>query len=141
MAESSVMYTAVYSELDPALADLDAVEELHHDDLIGKYDAAVIDKEDGEPHVVKRMDRPALRVIPEWLGAGTLPRHDLHDAAELLGSTEAALIVVGDPTLEKAFDKAVTRADKKVRRDLDVAADKLAEEIEAARKDDAQAST
>lgn len=141
MAESSVLYTAVYSNLDPALADLDAVEELHRNDMIGKYDAAVIDRENGDPHVVKRMDRPAIRVIPEWFGAGTLPRRDLHDAAELLGSTEAALIVVGDPTLEEGIDKAVTRADRVVRHDLDVAADTLADEIETAKKNESQAGS
>jgi hypothetical protein len=42
--------------------------------MIGQYDAAVIDKEDGKPHVLKRMDRPHIRVIPEWFGGGTLPR-------------------------------------------------------------------
>jgi hypothetical protein len=141
MAESSVLYTAVYSNLDPALADLDAIEQLHRDDMIGNYDAAVIDKEGGDPHVVKRMDRPGIRVIPEWFGAGTLPRRDLHEAAEQLGSTEAALIVVGDPTLEEGIDKAVTRADRKVRRDLDVAADTLADEIETAKKNESQAGS
>src|SRR5271169_4754317 len=44
------------------------------DEMIGQYDAAVIDKENAKPHVVKRMDRPHVRVIPEWFGGGTLPR-------------------------------------------------------------------
>jgi hypothetical protein len=41
---------------------------LHKDEMIGQYDAAVIDKEGGKPHVVKRADRPRIRAIPEWLG-------------------------------------------------------------------------
>ena len=49
--------------------------------MIGRYDAAVVDRKDGEPHIVKRVDRPAVRVIPEWLGSGTLARRELHDAA------------------------------------------------------------
>jgi len=36
------------------------------EEMIGQYNAAVIDKRDGKPHVVKRMDRPHIRVIPEW---------------------------------------------------------------------------
>ena len=48
---------------------------------IGKYDAAVIDMEDARPHIVKRADHPAIRVVPEWLGAGTLRRRELHEAA------------------------------------------------------------
>ena len=71
MAESKqlVVYAAAYETVDAALADLDAIEQLHKDQMIGKYDAAVIGKENGKPRIAKRMDRPALRVVPEWLGA------------------------------------------------------------------------
>ena len=65
-----VLYTAAYDSVSAALTDLDAVELLHKDAAIGQYDAAVIDKENGKPHIVKRMDRPGVRVIPEWLGEG-----------------------------------------------------------------------
>jgi hypothetical protein len=75
-----VVYAAAYGTAEPALADLDAVEQLHKDEMIGQYDAAVIDKEDGKPHVVKRMDRPHIRVIPEWFGGGTVPRKEFHEA-------------------------------------------------------------
>ena len=37
----------------------------------------MIDKENGKPHIVKRMDRPGVRVIPEWFGSGTLSRKEL----------------------------------------------------------------
>ena len=49
MAEEKqlVVYAAAYETVDAALADLDAIEQLHKDELIGQYDAAVIDKEDG----------------------------------------------------------------------------------------------
>jgi hypothetical protein len=76
-----VVYAAAYETVDAALADVDAVEQLHKDKLIGHYDADVIDKEDGEQHVVKRTDRPHIRVIPEWFGGGTLPCKELHEAA------------------------------------------------------------
>ena len=100
------MYAAAYETVDAALADLDAIEQLHKDELLGQYDAAVIDKENGKPHVVKRMDRPHLRIIPEWFGGGTLPRKELHEAAEQLTANQAGLIVVGEPTIEKGLDKA-----------------------------------
>jgi hypothetical protein len=77
--------------------------------MIGHYDAAVIDKEDGKPHVVKRMDRPHIRVIPEWFGGGALPRKELHEAAEQLTASQAGLIAVGEPTIEKGLDKALTK--------------------------------
>jgi amino acid transporter len=69
-------------------------------------------QEDGKPHVVKRMDRPHVRVIPEWFGGGTLPRKELHEAAEQLTANQAGLIAVGEPTIEKGLDKALTKAPK-----------------------------
>ena len=44
----------MYDDVDSALADLDAFGELHDDDVVGKYDAAVIDQEGGKPHETKR---------------------------------------------------------------------------------------
>src|SRR5215470_3721825 len=103
MAEKKqmVVYAAAYGAVEAALADLDAIEQLHKDKVIGQYDAAVIDKEDGKPHVAKRMDRPHIRVIPEWFGGGTLPRKELHEAAEQLTADEAGLIAIDEPTTEK----------------------------------------
>jgi hypothetical protein len=132
MAENSVLYTAVYNDVNIALADLKTLEDLHEDEVIGKYDAAVVDKENGEPHIVKRVDRPRIRVIPVLLGSGTLPRRDLKDAAQELSSDQAALIVIGEPTLDKAFDNAVSKADKIVKRDVDAAADQLVSEVQEA---------
>ena len=82
--ENAVLYAAVYTDVEGALSDLGVFQQLHKDEMLGKYDAAVIDKEEGKPHIVKRADSPAIRVIPEWLGAGTLRRKELHDAAQAL---------------------------------------------------------
>jgi hypothetical protein len=113
--ENTIVYTAVYGDKDGALVDLEKLEQLHAKHLLGTYDAAVIDKEDGLPHVVKRVDGPPHRVAPELFGGGTLPRHELHEAAGQLSEGEAALIVLGEPTLEKAFEEAVTHAIKVAR--------------------------
>jgi hypothetical protein len=136
MAEKKalVVYAAAYETVDAALADLDAVEQLHKDELIGQYDAAVIDKEDGKPHVVKRMDRPHIRVIPEWFGGGTLPRKELHEAAENLTANQAGLIAVGESTIEKGLDKAFTGAAKVVKRTVDATTDEVTSELKEALK-------
>ena len=57
MAEKKtlVIYAAAYETVAAALADLDAIEQLHKDEMIGQYDAAVIDKENGKPR-----SRPSL---------------------------------------------------------------------------------
>jgi hypothetical protein len=129
-----VLYTAVYDSVDPALDDLDAIEQLHEDAIIGRFDAAVIDRQDGQPHIAKRMDRPRIRVIPEVFGSGALSRKELKEAAGELSGTQAALIVAGEPTLAKGFDQAVTRADKVIKRNLDATADEVAAELQEAVK-------
>jgi hypothetical protein len=123
------VFTAVYDSVDPAKADLAALEQLHKDDFVGTFDAAVVDQEKGKPHIVKRLDRPVVRVIPESLGFGPLSRKELHDAAAELGASQAGLIVVGETTLEKGFDKAVTRASKVLKRTVDATTDELAQEM------------
>jgi len=132
--ENVILYTAEYDSVSAALTDLDAVEQLHKDEVIGKYDAAVIDKEDGKPHVVKRMDRPHIRVIPEWFGGGTLPRKELHEAADQLTADQAGLIAVGEPTIEQGLDKALTKAAKVVKRTVEATTDEITSELQEALK-------
>jgi hypothetical protein len=136
MAEKKalVIYAAAYESVEAAVTDLDAVEQLHKDEVIGQYDAAVIDKQDGKPHVVKRMDRPHIRVIPEWFGGGTLPRKELHEAAEELTANQAGLIAVGEPTIQEALDKALTGAAKVVKRSVEATTDELTSELKEALK-------
>jgi hypothetical protein len=104
-------------------------------EIIGQYDAAVIDKENGKPHVAKRMDRPHFRVIPEWFGGGTLPRKELHEAAEQLTANQAGLIAVGEPTIERRLDKALgTKAAKVVKRTVEATTGELTSELQEALK-------
>lgn len=132
-----VLHVAIYDSLDSAKADLDAIEQLHKDDLIGTFDAAVVDKENGKPHIVKRMARPMVQVIPDVIGDdfdALLPYDQLHGVATQLSESEAGLIVVGEPTLAKAFDKAVTHATKTLKHVVDATADELAKDMRAAAK-------
>ena len=129
-----IVYAAAYETVADARADLDAIEQLHKDEMIGQYDAAVIDQENGKPHVVKRMDRPYVRVIPEWFGGGTLPRKELHEAAEQLTANQAGLIAVGEPTIEKGVDQALTKATKVVKRTVEATTDQISSELQEALK-------
>src|SRR5580700_12301860 len=133
-AKQLVIYAAAYETSDAALADLDAIEQLHKDEIIGQYDAAVIDQENGKPHVVKRMDRPHISVIPEWFGGGTLPRKELHEAAGQLTASQAGLIAVGEPTIEQGLDKALTKAAEVVKRAVDATVGEVTSELREALK-------
>src|ERR1700752_940966 len=133
-AKQLVVYAARYERVDGARPNLDAIEQLHKDKMIGHYDAAVIDKENGKPHVVKRMDQPYMRVIPEWFGGGTLPRKRLHEAAEQLTASQAGLIAVGEPTIEEGLDKVLTKASKVVKRTVEATTDQITSELQEALK-------
>ncbi len=135
MADQDMLVcTAVYTNVDEALADLDALEDAHDAQFVGHYDAAVIENEEGKPRIVRRRDRPRTRAIPELFGAGSLPRKQLKEAAAELSSHHAGLVAVGEPTLEAGFDKAVTRAAKVVKNSFDSATDELAHDLQEAVK-------
>lgn len=82
----------------------------------------------------RRLDRPGVRIIPEWFGGGTLPRKELHELAAQLTASQAGLIAVGEPTIEKALDQALTSADKVVKRTVDATTDEIASELQEALK-------
>jgi hypothetical protein len=78
MAEASEiagLHAAVYNDVDAALADLGAFEQSHKTEMIGKYDAAVVDKEDGAP-----TSSSAWTARAE---IGYLAATQLHDAARV----------------------------------------------------------
>jgi hypothetical protein len=129
-----LLYAAAYGSVPDAQGALASIEQLHKDKAIGKFDAAVIDQEDGKPHIVERMDRPEYRVIPEWFGGGTLPRKELHDAAQQLKADQAGLLVIGEPTIDKAVGKALTNASKVVKHQMDATADQISSELQEALK-------
>jgi hypothetical protein len=130
--EFVVVYAAAYPSVAAAQAVLDTIEHLHHE-VVGTYDAAVIDKQNGKPHVVKRLDHPHTRIIPEWFGGGALTRKELDDAAEELVADEAGLVVVGWATIEPALDKVFTGT-KVVKREMEATIDQITSELQEAFK-------
>ena len=128
-----VVYAVAYPTVAAARAMLDTIEHLP-----SRGERPVrrgCDRqENGKPHVVKRMDRPRSRIIPEWLGGGTLTRKELNEAAEELLADEAGLIVVGDASIEPALDKALAGTAKVVRREMQATIDQITSELQEAFK-------
>jgi uncharacterized membrane protein len=123
------VYAASFSSVTDAENALDAIEQLYKDGAVGTLDAAVIDKENGKPHVVKRLDRPRIRIIP------ALPRKELHEAAAELTADQAGLLMVsGEPVAEKVLDKALTGAAKVVKHRVDATIDQIGSELQEALK-------
>jgi hypothetical protein len=129
------VYTASFSSVTDAEKALATIEQIYKQGAVGTLDAAVIDKKNGKPHVVKRLDRPRIRVIPEWFGGGALPRKEVHEAAEELTADQAGLLVVsGEPAIEKALDKALAGAAKVAKHKVDATIDQLSSELQEALK-------
>ena len=81
------------------------------------------------------MDRPHIRVIPEWFGGGTLPRKELHEAAEEVTAGQAGLIAAGEPTTGKGLDKALTGAAKVVKHAVEATTGEITSELQEALKE------
>ena len=161
------LYAAIYDEIDDAEADYEAVFDLHAAGAIGTFDSAVIRKaEDGKVRVTKT-EKPTqhgawtgagvgalVGIIfpPAILGSaivgagsgglighlrGGISRGDLKDLGEELEAGNAAVIVIGESRIEEQLEKAVTRANKLIEKQIDADADELKREIDAAAKEDA----
>ena len=129
------VYAVSFSSVTDAEKALDIIEQLYRNEAVGTLDAAVVDKENGKPHVVKRLDRPRIRVIPEWFGGGALPRKELREAAEELTADQAGLLVVsGEPAIEKALDQVLAGAAKVAKHKVDATIDQITSELQEALK-------
>src|SRR5215203_357115 len=144
------LYVGEYESVDDAKADLDALKELHHEHVVGTYDAAVVTKnEEGKVKIVDKIEKPtqhggwaglavgaAIGLIfpPSILvsglagaGAGALIGHlrggmsnsDLKEIGEMLDESEAALIVIGEETIERGLDETIKHAKKEIERSID----------------------
>src|ERR1700735_3558664 len=138
------LYAATYGSLGDADADYDALLELHHLDLVGTYDVAIINKEEhGKVHV-KKHEKPtqhgawtgiAVGAVagvlfpPSIIGSAVvgglaggvighlargMSRGDMKELGDLVDSGQAALVIVGESRVGEQLDKALTRAQKTI---------------------------
>src|SRR3954454_19288525 len=157
------MYAGEYDDVDDAKADLGALKELHREDLVGTYDAAIITKnEKGKVKIVDKTEKPTQHggwaglavgaavglIFPPSIlvsglvgaGAGALIGHlrggmsdsDLKEVGEMLDGSEAALIVVGEATVERAVEDATKRAKKEMKKEVRAEAKEIEKAIDAA---------
>ena len=155
------LYAAVYDELADANADYEAVFDLHEAGVIGTFDSAVIHKDElGKVHVTKT-EKPTQHAAwtgaavgalvgivfpPAIIGSAIvggavgaagghmwrgLSRSDVKELGDLIDAGQAALLVVGASTLEKALDEAGLSAEESVAKQLDVSTT----DVDAAIKD------
>jgi uncharacterized membrane protein len=159
------VYAAMYASKDDAEADYDVLLELHADALVGTYDVAVIDKdESGKVHVHKH-EKPTQHgawggiavgalcglVFPAgvigWAALGGvvggvgghfrkgLSRGDLKELGETFDVGEASLIVIGESRVEEQLDRALTRAQKSIQKEVDADSKDFKRDLDEAEKE------
>jgi uncharacterized membrane protein len=143
------LYVGEYDSVEDAKADLEELKELHREDVVGTYDAAVITKnEEGKVKIVDKIEKPTQHggwaglavgaalglifppgvLVTGLLGAGAgalighleggMSRSDLKEVGEMLEKSEAALIVVGEATIERGVEEATKRAKRELKKEV-----------------------
>ena len=142
------LYAGEYESVDDAKADLDELKQLHDEQFVCTYDAAVLTKEDGKVKIVDKIEKPTQHggwaglavgaavglffppsvLVSGLVGAGAgavighlrggMSRSDLKEIGEMLEESESALIVVGEATIERGVDEAIKHAKKQMKKEV-----------------------
>ena len=147
-ADGVFIYIGTYPNEGAARADYEGVKDLHALGAVGSYDAAVINKDAaGKVHVNKdematrhggwggaaagavvgilfppsiiatALVGGAIGAVSGHLWRG-MSRSDVKELGDLLDANQAALLIVGETTIEDAVNKAQLKAEKHVARQL-----------------------
>ena len=144
------VYIGTYPSEVAARADYDVVKDLHAAGAVGTYDASVVTKDpDGKVHVNKDETStrhgawggaavgavvgilfPTAIIGAAAVGAAVggvsghlwkgMSRADVKEFGDLIDAGQAALVIVGESTIEDAINKAGLKAEKHVAKELDV---------------------
>jgi uncharacterized membrane protein len=144
------IYIGTYGSEVDAKADYEVVKELHSAGAVGTYDAAVVTKDDkGRVHVNKDETTTrhgawggagvgalvGILFPPSIIGSAIvgaaiggvsghlwkgMSRADVKEFGEAIDSGEAALVIVGETTIESYLEKAQLKAQKSVAKELQI---------------------
>jgi uncharacterized membrane protein len=148
--EAVFIYVGTYPSQDAAEADYHVVRDLHATGAVGSYDAAVVTKdEDGKVHEHKTETAtrhggwggaavgalvgcifPPSIIATAAAGAAVgavsghlwrgMSRSDCKELGELIDDGQAALVIVGESTIEQAVGKAALKGEKHIAKQLAV---------------------
>ena len=158
------LYLGTYPDEASAQADYDVVKDLHATGAVGTYDTAVVRKdENGKVHVNKdematrhggwggaaagavvgilfppsiiatAVVGGAIGGISGHLWRG-MSRADVKDLGDIIDAGQAALLIVGESTIEDAVNKAQLRAQKHVTKELNASAKEVDKAVQDAAK-------
>lgn len=163
-SDSVFIYIGTYPSEVAARADYDIVKDLHAAGAVGTYDASVVTKdESGKVHVNKDETStrhgawggagvgalvgllfPPTIIVGAAVGAAVggvgghlwkgMSRADVKEFGELIDAGQACLVVVGESTIQEAFDKAELKAERQVEKELDVSAKDIDDAVQETAK-------
>jgi uncharacterized membrane protein len=163
-ADAVFLYLGTYPSEAAARSDYDVVKDLHAVGAVGSYDAAVVTKDaSGKVHVNKDematrhggwggaaagavvgiLFPPAILASAAVGGAiggvgghlwRGMSRSDVKELGDVIDAGEAALLIVGESTIEEAIDKADLKAEKHVAKEINANAKEVDKEIKEAAK-------
>jgi len=146
------IFIGTYMDEASARADYDTIKDLHSAGAVGTYDASVVTKDlNGKVHVNKDematrhggWGGAAVGAVvgilfpPSIIGAAVvggavggvsghlwrgMSRSDVKELGDVIDAGQAALLVVGESTVEAALQKAGLKAEKQVAKELDISA-------------------
>jgi uncharacterized membrane protein len=156
------IYIGTYPSEMAARDDYEIVKDLHATGEVGTYDASVVTKDaNGKVHVNKDETStrhgawggaavgavigilfPPSVIGSAIVGAGVggvgghlwkgMSRSDVKELGELIDTDEAALLIVGETTIESALQKADMKAEKHIAKELDVSSKDIDKAIKEA---------
>ena len=154
------VFAAAYDDEADALSDLEKFFDLALVGAVGKYDTAILTKdEDGKVHVEKHgtaaksgawkgaiaggivglLFPPSILVGGLVGGAaagltsklwGGMSRSNLKEIGEALDDYQTGLVIVGESTLDELVEKALKKARKRVRKELKATRKELEKELD-----------
>ncbi len=149
------VYIGTYSSEVSARADYEIVKDLHAAGAVGTYDASVVTKTpDGKVHVNKDETStrhgawggaavgavvsilfPPSIIVGAAVGAAVggagghlwkgMSRADVKEFGDIIDAGQAALVIVGESTIEEAIEKAGLKAEKHAAKELNVSSKDL----------------
>ena len=149
-AESVFIYVGTYIDKAAAGDDYQVIKDVHSAGAVGTYDAAVVTKDyEGKVHVNKDETTTrhgawggagvgalvGILFPPSIIGSALvgaaiggvsghlwkgMSRDDVKEFGDAIDSGEAALVVVGETTVESYLEKAQLKAQKQVAKELQI---------------------
>lgn len=158
------LYLGTYPDKASARADYEVVKDLHAAGAVGTYDAAVVTKDDsGKIHVNKDematrhggwggvaagavvgiLFPPSIiasAIVGGAIGGVSghlwrgMSRADVKELGDIIDAGQAALLIIGESTIEDAVNKAELKAQKHIAKELNANAKDVDKAVEQAAK-------